>query len=477
MMIIYFGIYLNDIFLDLKKEEGNLSRKMRIFLLLTITVLSTFGVVNFVPPAKAGPGGHRVYATFYQAYIIYDEDIFGAGEWYFSLAIPTAVTAEVGPYSANNDEMVDFTDRSYSYLFTNKIEYWCIAREDDSFPETGPGYENDYPVTIDSPWDYYEPNSWYDRSSEWGGVVYYYSKFYIENKRPTVSAIDGTFSGYRNVAYTWTTTGSDPEGDSLGDYYWYVDEELKQTSSSSSFTYTFPTSASIGDHIISVRVEDYFGRLSLYKYKLVEISNRDPKCKDISGPSSGYTGVSYEYSTIGSDPDGDPITFQWKINDVTHTSTTSTMTNTFKTTGEYTIGVRTRDNHGAYSDWKYKAVTITSAPTYTLTVNIVGNGDVTAIPDQVVYGDGTVVTLTANPDSGWAFSGWSGDLGGSDNPESITMNGDKTVTATFTEIFSREALWDRLVEIILAWPTSTPEERAELWEEIVEIILLWPTAP
>jgi hypothetical protein len=42
---------------------------------------------------------------------------------------------------------------------------------------------------------------------------------------------------------------------------------------------------------------------------------------------------------------------------------------------------------------------------------------------------------------------------------------------------SREALWNRLVEIILAWPTATPEEREELWEEIVEIILLWPTAP
>jgi hypothetical protein len=42
---------------------------------------------------------------------------------------------------------------------------------------------------------------------------------------------------------------------------------------------------------------------------------------------------------------------------------------------------------------------------------------------------------------------------------------------------TREALWNRLVEIILAWPTATPEEREELWEEIVEIILRWPTAP
>jgi hypothetical protein len=45
------------------------------------------------------------------------------------------------------------------------------------------------------------------------------------------------------------------------------------------------------------------------------------------------------------------------------------------------------------------------------------------------------------------------------------------------EPFTRDALWNRLVEIILAWPTSTPTQRAELWEDVVEIILLWPTAP
>jgi uncharacterized repeat protein (TIGR02543 family) len=71
--------------------------------------------------------------------------------------------------------------------------------------------------------------------------------------------------------------------------------------------------------------------------------------------------------------------------------------------------------------------------TYSLTVNVVGNGSVT--PDLAgPYDAGTVVQLTADADSGWEFSGWSGDLGGTTSPESITMDGDKTVTATFTEI-------------------------------------------
>jgi uncharacterized repeat protein (TIGR02543 family) len=44
-----------------------------------------------------------------------------------------------------------------------------------------------------------------------------------------------------------------------------------------------------------------------------------------------------------------------------------------------------------------------------------------------------VVTLTAIPDAGWAFSDWSGDLVGGDNPAVLTMTEDKAVTATFTE--------------------------------------------
>jgi uncharacterized repeat protein (TIGR02543 family) len=43
-----------------------------------------------------------------------------------------------------------------------------------------------------------------------------------------------------------------------------------------------------------------------------------------------------------------------------------------------------------------------------------------------------VVTLTAIADPGWGFVGWSGDLSGSDNPETITITGNTTITATFT---------------------------------------------
>ena len=64
-------------------------------------------------------------------------------------------------------------------------------------------------------------------------------------------------------------------------------------------------------------------------------------------------------------------------------------------------------------------------------MNKVGNGNVTLSPSGGTYYAGTVVQLTAVPDSGWSFSGWSGDLSGTTNPTTITMNGNKTVTANF----------------------------------------------
>ena len=73
-------------------------------------------------------------------------------------------------------------------------------------------------------------------------------------------------------------------------------------------------------------------------------------------------------------------------------------------------------------------------PSFTLTIIIFGEGSVSVDPDLATYMDGQVVTLTANPDPGWIFSSWSGDLTGATNPETLTMDGDKAVTATFTEI-------------------------------------------
>ena len=68
---------------------------------------------------------------------------------------------------------------------------------------------------------------------------------------------------------------------------------------------------------------------------------------------------------------------------------------------------------------------------YTLTVNVVGNGSVSKNPDQSTYHFGDAVQLSAVANTGWVFSEWGGGLSGSNNSESITIDDNEIVTATF----------------------------------------------
>ena len=74
--------------------------------------------------------------------------------------------------------------------------------------------------------------------------------------------------------------------------------------------------------------------------------------------------------------------------------------------------------------------------TYTLTVNVnpSGGGTVSISPNKVSYNPGETVTLTAVPNSGYTFTGWSGSVTGTQNPVTIVMDSNKTVTANFQQI-------------------------------------------
>ena len=69
---------------------------------------------------------------------------------------------------------------------------------------------------------------------------------------------------------------------------------------------------------------------------------------------------------------------------------------------------------------------------FTLTINTVGQGNVSIVPSKTTYNAEEPVQLIATPASGWSFTSWSGDLPGTTSPATITMNGNKTITATFT---------------------------------------------
>jgi hypothetical protein len=79
---------------------------------------------------------------------------------------------------------------------------------------------------------------------------------------------------------------------------------------------------------------------------------------------------------------------------------------------------------------------------YALTMNTAGTGAGSVNPAGGVYQDGLALQLTPNPSPGSAFNEWSGDLTGNANPETLVMDSDKDVTATFDLDFDSDGIGD-----------------------------------
>jgi hypothetical protein len=88
------------------------------------------------------------------------------------------------------------------------------------------------------------------------------------------------------------------------------------------------------------------------------------------------------------------------------------------------------------SAWSF--TTGSSVTYYTLTAGNDGHGNMTLNPSGGSYPSGTIVTLTTVPNSGYQFSSWSGtnvgDIINTGGVYTIVMNGNKSITANFTQI-------------------------------------------
>jgi uncharacterized repeat protein (TIGR02543 family) len=71
---------------------------------------------------------------------------------------------------------------------------------------------------------------------------------------------------------------------------------------------------------------------------------------------------------------------------------------------------------------------------YTLTTSVSPPGGGLVSPEGGIYDIGGTVTLRANPTVGYEFVSWSGDASGAEPEITITMDADKSVTATFRPV-------------------------------------------
>ena len=94
---------------------------------------------------------------------------------------------------------------------------------------------------------------------------------------------------------------------------------------------------------------------------------------------------------------------------------------------------------------------------YTLTVNS-EHGTVTKDPDWATYHEGDVVQLTAAPETGWIFAGWSGGLTDTANPGMVIIHGNTSVTANYRQFST--IIWADPLNIIYGTALSDTQLNA-----------------
>ncbi len=237
---------------------------------------------------------------------------------------------------------------------------------------------------------------------------------------PSISGYVKTAAGARieGVNITFSNEGGTATTDSNGNYSNRVSDGWSGTATPSKTGYTFsPSSRSYTDVTSDKIGEDYIATLLTYTI----LGTASVEGSGLSGvvmnglPGNPTTDTSGNYS--------DTVDYDWS-----GTVTPSKAGYNFSPSSQsYTNVIADKTNQD------YTA----TLNIYTLTTNVnpSGGGHVTKNPDKTSYTHGDTVELTADANTGYTFSGWTGDvpLGHeNDNPITITMDSNKTITANFT---------------------------------------------
>jgi hypothetical protein len=110
------------------------------------------------------------------------------------------------------------------------------------------------------------------------------------------------------------------------------------------------------------------------------------------------------------------------------------------------------DGSVASESWRIDDVELRSCASASSQVSLdattVGQGSVSASPDLSTYAVNSEVTLTATPEAGWRFVGWSGDVISTANPLELLMADDTDVTATFVAKQASQAAFAPFNEVV-----------------------------
>ncbi len=186
----------------------------------------------------------------------------------------------------------------------------------------------------------------------------------IKNEIPNIPIISGKATGYINISYEFTAQTTDPDGDSVSYQFDWGDGNLSEWSeyvlSGVSVTLSHSWSE-LGTYNVRARAKDIYGNISDWSsgHQVEILINNLPNIPSISGPTSGYRNISYNFTAQTTDPDGDSISYQfdWGDGNLSEWSeyvlsgVSVTLSHSWSELGTYNVRARAKDTKGGISDW------------------------------------------------------------------------------------------------------------------------------
>lgn len=226
------------------------------------------------------------------------------------------------------------------------------------------------------------------------------------NQSPVVSSlgtdVDSITTG---SSVTVTCMASDPDGDSL-----YYDWSCSGgTLSGSGYAVTWKAPGAGGDYNVSVKVSDSHGAEVEESCEINVVSgqaNRPPVIESLSmSPNSVEPQRNGIVTCVASDPDGDPLTYEWwtELGRIEGEGNVVTYVGA-RYVGEYKVEVHVRDNKGGNT---IETITVTVAENEAPEIE-----DLDADPEVVLTDYGSTITCVASdPDGDPLTYTWSADGG------------------------------------------------------------------
>ncbi|HDH10830.1 MAG TPA: 6-bladed beta-propeller [Nitrospirae bacterium] len=266
-------------------------------------------------------------------------------------------------------------------------------------------------------------------------VVYEYTE---ANDFPAADA-GGPYSGVEGQSITLDGSGSADSDGSITLYEWDIDNDGIYDYSSASPTQSH-TYAQHGTYTINLRVTDDLGATG-EATTTADISDTSPTADFTSSPTSGSAPLTVNFTNNSTGYDR-PLSHEWDFdNDGIVDSSNQNPIYIYNNQGTYTVKLKVTDSDGSTDTLiRTNYITVTP-PVYSLTITKTGSGSgtVTSSPAGIdcgtdcteTYDEDTVVTLSAIPDAGSYFTGWTGGGCSGSGDCTVTINADTEITATF----------------------------------------------